>query len=64
MNRPIATGSLYGVNYELHPHGITCYATGGVTFSRFYVGYSRRAAVLAFRRDVLGLLPRKRRVAR
>lgn len=55
MNRPLRSGSLYGVNYELHSGGVTCYATGGAVFSRFYVGYSIRAAVLAFRRDVLGV---------
>lgn len=51
--RALRSGTLYGVNWELHPDGVTCYGLGGSVFSRFYVGYTIREAVRAFRHDVL-----------
>lgn len=53
--KPLRSGTLYGVNWELHPGGVTCFASGGSVFSRFYVGYSIREAVIAFRHDVMGV---------
>jgi hypothetical protein len=56
------SGVLWGVNWERHELGVTCYAMGGNFYlvSRKYAGngserVSVRDSVKAFRRDVLGV---------